>query len=1064
VDAAGTTAPAVVAVVVARNPGAWFDDVLDGLATQDYPNLSVLVVDAASADGLTARIAERLPTAYVRRLNGNPGYGPAANEALRTVEGADFLLFLHDDVALDRHAVRHLVEEAFRSNAGIVGPKLVSWHDSRRLLAAGLSADRTGAPAPVVDRGELDQAQHDTVREVLAVPGACLLVRSDLFHALDGFDPGIALHGEDLDLCWRAGLAGARVVVQPAARARHVEALAERRPVDDRRRLQARHRLRSFLVCSSAPRLLLGLPAVALLTVAEALYGLAVGRPGQARDVLAAWTWNLRRLGEVRERRAALAAVRTAADGDLRRLQVRGSARLSAFLRGQFGPAGEDRIRSVATAGRELASSLREVDARLALVVWAGLLLVLVVGSRHLLTGAVPAVGDFAPFRDGPGALLDEWTSGWRHAGLGSAAPAPTAFGLLSLLGALVLGQMALLRTLVVVGLVVAGLAGAWRLTGAAGSLRGRLVGLVVYAAVPVAWNAVAEGRLPGLVAYAAAPWLLARLALGAGWAPWGPVHGRPGPGVRERPVEAHAVALGLVLALAAMLVPWMAVVVAVAALAMAAGSVVVGERPPLALAVVAGGGLVVAAVLHVPWSFDLLPPGGGWSAWPGLRPPGATVAGLGDLLRFETGPIGAAPLGWGFLVAAALPLAIGRGWRLAWAVRAWSVAIALVLLQWAAERGWLPVEGPDPEVGLAMAAAALAMAAALGVAAFETDLPGFRFGWRQVATGVAVVALLAGTVPFLGAAVGGRWDVPREGVTGLLSVLDGDPAAGAFRVLWLGDPDALPVAGWELDDGVAWGLSDSAVPPLQGQWSGSDDGATALVGDAVRAAAAGRTTRLGRLLAPFAVRYVVVPRRLAPVPVASPERPPPAAVGTVLSSQLDLQERRLNDAVLVFENVAWVPARAALEAGSLPAGGGLRAVAGSALPDADPALTGDGGFAEFAGDVPADRDVLWSAAYSDRWRLTVDGEGAEHRKVLGWANAWDAGPGGGAVLSYATPPLRVVLLVVQVLLWLAALQFLVVARRGRRPAPDPAAAAIPGAPPEDDDPAHEPVLQEAAT
>ncbi|HEX9995400.1 MAG TPA: hypothetical protein VGB14_20945, partial [Acidimicrobiales bacterium] len=460
---------------------------------------------------------------------------------------------------------------------------------------------------------------------------------------------------------------------------------------------------------------------------------------------------------------------------------------------------------------------------------------------------------------------------------------------------------------------------------------------------------------------------------------------------------------------------------------------------------------------LHLPWAFDLLPPAGGWSAWPGVRPDGQVLTSLGDLLRFETGPIGAAPIGWAFLVAAALPLAIGRGWRLAWAVRAWSVAVALVLVQWAAERGWFPVT-PDPEVGLAMAAAALAMAAALGAVAFEVDLPGFRFGWRQAASMVALAALLVGTVPVLGAAAGGRWDVPREGLADLLSVLD-DEAGGGIRVLWLGDPDALPLAGWELDDGVAWALADGAAPGIQQQWAGSEEGATGLVGDAVRAAAAGRTTRLGRLLAPFAVRYVVVPQRLAPVPVDSPERPAPAALARILGAQLDLEERRLNDAVLVYENVAALPARAALPAGSVPAGGGLAATASSALPDAEPVLPGAGGFADFAGDVPGDRDVLWSAAFSDRWRL--DGAGAEHRRAFGWANAWSSGDGGAATLSYATPPVRHVLLTVQVLLWLVAVQFVLVGRRRRRRAPDPVAGAVDD-PPESAAAEPEAVLQEA--
>ena len=106
--------------------------------------------------------------------------------------------------------------------------------------------------------------------------------------------------------------------------------------------------------------------------------------------------------------------------------------------------------------------------------------------------------------------------------------------------------------------------------------------------------------------------------------------------------------------------------------------------------------------------------------------------------MRFQTGPLGAPPIGWAFLVAAALPLLIGRGWRLAWAIRMWVVAIGCVLVAWASGLGWLPTALRSPEVLLAPAAVALALATALGVVAFETDLPGYRFGWRQLASVVA--------------------------------------------------------------------------------------------------------------------------------------------------------------------------------------------------------------------------------------------------------------------------------------------------------------------------------------
>ncbi|MBV8981547.1 MAG: glycosyltransferase family 2 protein, partial [Acidimicrobiia bacterium] len=116
-------APSVVAVVVASDPGEWLEETLGALGAQDYPNLSVLVVDAGSDDGdLAARIAPVLPDAYVRRPEGSPGYGQAANEALLAIEGAAFYLFCHDDAAADPDAVRLLVEEALRSNAAVVGP------------------------------------------------------------------------------------------------------------------------------------------------------------------------------------------------------------------------------------------------------------------------------------------------------------------------------------------------------------------------------------------------------------------------------------------------------------------------------------------------------------------------------------------------------------------------------------------------------------------------------------------------------------------------------------------------------------------------------------------------------------------------------------------------------------------------------------------------------------------------------------------------------------------------------------------------------------------------------
>jgi GT2 family glycosyltransferase len=230
-------APAVVAVVVTRDPGAWFDEVLASWAAVHYDELAVLILDAGGREDPTERVAEAVPDAFVRRLPAGGGFGAAANEVLGMVEGAAFFLLCHDDCAPAPDAVHRMVEESFRSNAGVITPKMTRWDDPEVLLHVGMGADKAGAVFDRVQVGEVDHGQHDAVRDVFVAPGGCTLIRADLFAELGGFDPTITAMGEDLDLSWRAQIAGARVMVAPAATVRHLEALSAglRPPPPDRR-------------------------------------------------------------------------------------------------------------------------------------------------------------------------------------------------------------------------------------------------------------------------------------------------------------------------------------------------------------------------------------------------------------------------------------------------------------------------------------------------------------------------------------------------------------------------------------------------------------------------------------------------------------------------------------------------------------------------------------------------------------------------------------------------------------------------------------------------------------
>src|SRR5579872_1193564 len=244
-------APAVVAVVVTTGPGPGLDATLASLVAQDYPELSLLVVANGDTDQVSARVAAVAPLAFVRVLEENRGFAAACNEATLMVEGSAFFLFCHDDVRLDSDAVHLMVEAAFRANAGVVSPKVVSYDDPLVLIHVGQTCDRFGVVQERIQPGEIDHGQQDLERDVFVAPGGVTLVRADLFATLRGFDPMITALGEDLDLCWRAQVAGARVIVAPSAKVAHRETIATgERPVSavgtrraSRKDLQRRHQL-----------------------------------------------------------------------------------------------------------------------------------------------------------------------------------------------------------------------------------------------------------------------------------------------------------------------------------------------------------------------------------------------------------------------------------------------------------------------------------------------------------------------------------------------------------------------------------------------------------------------------------------------------------------------------------------------------------------------------------------------------------------------------------------------------------------------------------------------------
>ena len=199
----------------------------------------VFIVDNGDASSLrdsqAAARAFAAPDATLELVHGhgNVGYGRANNLVLPRLE-SEFHLVMNPDVELDRDAIAASIE-ALQSDSrfGLVAPDVRGADGERQYLCKRYPSVwvlflRGFAPralrracAGALDRYEMrDVVDAGASAAVPLASGCFMVVRTQLFRALGGFDPRFFMYFEDYDLSLRIGRE-AQVAYVPAARIVH---------------------------------------------------------------------------------------------------------------------------------------------------------------------------------------------------------------------------------------------------------------------------------------------------------------------------------------------------------------------------------------------------------------------------------------------------------------------------------------------------------------------------------------------------------------------------------------------------------------------------------------------------------------------------------------------------------------------------------------------------------------------------------------------------------------------------------------------------------------------------
>jgi GT2 family glycosyltransferase len=217
-----------VAVVILNYNGQKFLEAFLPSVINHNDGYEIFVADNASTDDSVNFLKSKFTDIKIIQLANNDGFAGGYNKALKEIE-AEYYVLLNSDVEVTPNWTKPIVDLMDKDKSmAACQPKILSYHQKTHFEYAGAAGgyiDWLGYPfcrGRVFDSYEEDKGQYNDIREVFWATGACMFVRAEIFHQLNGFDVHFFAHMEEIDLCWRMKNQGKRIIYSSTSTVNHV--------------------------------------------------------------------------------------------------------------------------------------------------------------------------------------------------------------------------------------------------------------------------------------------------------------------------------------------------------------------------------------------------------------------------------------------------------------------------------------------------------------------------------------------------------------------------------------------------------------------------------------------------------------------------------------------------------------------------------------------------------------------------------------------------------------------------------------------------------------------------